>query len=435
MALPAALSLPSLTLPAFALPSLALPSLSLLHAPTHASTLRAPPPRLSAAAAALSAASPAGAAFHQEVLDWLEGEGLQWTDAAHLPPAHTHTDRPVLLVGALSSSPTVALHLLHTPRAPSDVLPPHATAAFADAWEEEPRGRTPLPLVHLWEDEWRQRAQIVRSRLLAMTGRSRRLFARRLKVRRVDAATLEAFLLKHHLWGPTKARFRYGLFETLDSGEDLVAVASFSSRRHVHRAGVRFRSHELIRYCSRRGVTVVGGISKLIAAFTRELEPDDIITVVDRNWGAGDGWGSFGFEQVQRMPPSTFFVGSSGERCHVYGSGRNPYRRQLPSELVDDFARVHNLNRPISEEDLGELTSYLQACLTQAEHAFFPVHDAGAKRLLLLLSTNATQDYSMAQLTAESDSTRSTAQQMWLDSNPSYPERYYLELVPIKVDL
>ena len=46
--------------------------------------------------------------------------------------------------------------------------------------------------------------------------------------RRVDAATLQAFL-DHHLWGPTQARFRYGLFER--SSDELVAVASFSPRR------------------------------------------------------------------------------------------------------------------------------------------------------------------------------------------------------------
>ena len=136
-----------------------------------------------------------------------------------------------------------------------------ATVELADWWEAvgreaccaEPGDR--LPLVHLWEDEWRARQPIVHSRLLAMAGRSRRLMARKLQVRRIDAATLEGFLLQHHLWGPTQARFRYGLFTKPsgpegEEGEELVAVASFSARRNVQRAGRTVRlclypSHQL----------------------------------------------------------------------------------------------------------------------------------------------------------------------------------------------
>ena len=66
-------------------------------------------------------------------------------------------------------------------------------------------------LVHLWEDQWDEYPQIVRSRLLAKLGRSARVMARKTEARRIDAATADAFLLENHLWGSTKARYRYGL--------------------------------------------------------------------------------------------------------------------------------------------------------------------------------------------------------------------------------
>ena len=160
------------------------------------------------------------------------------------------SQRSLVLVGAQPDKPLLAMNLLPTPCRTQDELPMLATVELADWWEAvgreaccaEPGDR--LPLVHLWEDEWRARQPIVHSRLLAMAGRSRRLMARKLQVRRIDAATLEGFLLQHHLWGPTQARFRYGLFTKPsgpegEEGEELVAVASFSARRNVQRAGRR----------------------------------------------------------------------------------------------------------------------------------------------------------------------------------------------------
>ena len=81
--------------------------------------------------------------------------------------------------------------------------------------------------------------------------------------------------------GTTKARYRYGLYTRPKRGEaaaeSLVAVASFSARwrKRVADSDQRRSSHELIRYCSRRGESVTGGISKLLAAFRRDAQPDE----------------------------------------------------------------------------------------------------------------------------------------------------------------
>ena len=105
------------------------------------------------------------------------------------------------------------------------------------------------------------------------------------------------FLQSNHLWGATRAKYYYGLFERCPQGNLVaVAVATFSSRRKVFRKDRIYRSHELLRYCSLRDTTVVGGISKLCKKFIQEAAPDDIVTVVDRDWGCGSGWHSMSFE-------------------------------------------------------------------------------------------------------------------------------------------
>ncbi|KAJ1445690.1 hypothetical protein M885DRAFT_400611, partial [Pelagophyceae sp. CCMP2097] len=189
------------------------------------------------------------------------------------------------------------LRLLATPRAPgtAEREDSRASALLTDALARGPTGAT---LVHLHEDVWRDKPEICKARLLAKVRQPpERCFARQTTARRIDAAVAGAFLREHHLWGAIRAKHKYGLFSRATSarGARLVAVATFSPRRHVRRGGVVFRSHELLRYCAERDGAVVGGITKLLAAFSKDHRPDDIVTVVDRDFGSAAGWEKIGF--------------------------------------------------------------------------------------------------------------------------------------------
>ena len=298
--------------------------------------------------------------FAASVASWLSSEGFH-SRSVCLP---TDNGPAQLLFVRGNSCAALVLNLLATPRSSAEVLPAASSSALTQAFTSRRQS-----LVHLWEDQWEEHPDIVRSRLLAKLGRSSRRMARKTESRRIDAATLDAFLLENHLWGTTKARYRYGLFDR--SSHELVAVASFSPRWKVRRHGGEPRaSHELIRYCSRRGETVVGGITKLMAAFRRDAAPDEIVTVIDRDWGEGGGWGLLGFQPLKQLPPVSFYIGPDGRRCHL-GRGPNPHRRRLPEELaaaVEDLPSALHVNQFL------------------AHHNYFPVHDAGAERHLLVLN-------------------------------------------------
>ena len=304
--------------------------------------------------------------FTAEVSGWLRSEGFRCR-GCQLRVSGDQT-RPFLMVRGASSPSPLLLHLLPTPQSAEAVLPASVTAELADAFAVR---RRPT-LVHLWEDQWEEHACIVRSRLLAKLGRYERMAGRKTVARRIDSATADPFLVQHHLWATTKCRYRYGLYRKSEPGE-LVAVATFSARWKKKQAdGSTRASHELIRYCSTQGVAVVGGISKLIAAFRRETHPDECVTVIDRDWGAGGGWGTLGFASLRKLPPTTFYVGPDGRRCEA-GAGPNPHRRRLPDELARAVAAMHAAGGTAAEAD-----RYL------AGHGYFAVHDAGAERHLLL---------------------------------------------------
>ncbi|MEZ4901625.1 MAG: hypothetical protein R2822_07640 [Spirosomataceae bacterium] len=179
-----------------------------------------------------------------------------------------------------------------------------------------------LKVVCLWEDVWRTKTAIVQSRLRAILGDSQRIPARLTQVSRIDKPTLDAFLEKNHLQVTTKAKFKYGLFlpkqyfrvlneknnELLHQEELLVAVASFSGGKNILRDSTIYRSFELIRFANLLDCTVVGGLDKLLKAFTKELNPDDIMTYADRDWSDGHSYERLGFERLESTPPQAFWI-------------------------------------------------------------------------------------------------------------------------------
>lgn len=80
------------------------------------------------------------------------------------------------------------------------------------------------------------------------------------------------------------------------------------------------------------------------------------------------------------MPPSTFFINPAGHRCHTAGTGANPHRRQLPAVLLNELYAKYGDDcigggKVRSEEWFRFLRS----------RGYWDVHDAGARRYLLLL--------------------------------------------------
>ncbi len=172
-------------------------------------------------------------------------------------------------------------------------------------------------IIHIWEDVWRSRKIIVRSRLLVMFGKAEKIPARLTSCRRIDKVTLDLFLNHNHLQGTCGAKYKYGLFlpkkyfrilhQPPESGDELlVAVASFGACLKKKQGDGVYRSFELIRFASLLSKQVVGGMDKLLQGFIREQQPDDIMTYADMDWSDGKSYRKLGFELVGQTIPLVF---------------------------------------------------------------------------------------------------------------------------------
>ncbi|MES2559045.1 MAG: hypothetical protein V4590_04860 [Bacteroidota bacterium] len=161
-----------------------------------------------------------------------------------------------------------------------------------------------LKIIHLWEDVYIKNKTLVEARLLSLIGVRSRIHARKTTIMRIDKQQAEDFLNTHHLQQYVSAYYKYALV----LNDEIVAVATFSKSRVMQDGAVPYRSYELIRFASKTGTTVTGGLGKLLNHFIEQHHPAHLMTYADRDWSTGEGYVKLGFTETSRTPPQLFWV-------------------------------------------------------------------------------------------------------------------------------
>jgi len=154
-----------------------------------------------------------------------------------------------------------------------------------------------ITLLHITDLSWHAREDVWRSIISSKLGMQERVFARKCKITQESSFDSRSFLEKNHLQG-TLGGQAWGLRY---QGE-LVALMTFGKPR--------FNSNydwELLRYCSKLGVTVVGGASKLFKVF-RSKESGSIVTYARKEYSRGHLYQILGFQLLNKGSPSYFYL-------------------------------------------------------------------------------------------------------------------------------
>jgi len=156
-----------------------------------------------------------------------------------------------------------------------------------------------IRLMHVFEDDWRDRRPIVESLIRHRLGLTpRKVSARECELRALSAKERRAFFEANHLDGDVAANECLGL---VLSGEVVMAL---SLRKPFHRA--HSDRLEVARSCPALDTVVRGGLSRLIkAALTRAKEQSraGLITYVDGRIGDGAGYIKAGLRKTGETPP------------------------------------------------------------------------------------------------------------------------------------
>ncbi|WP_142604169.1 PDDEXK family nuclease [Solitalea koreensis] len=209
--------------------------------------------------------------------------------------------------------------------------------------------------IHLWEDIWMENTELIKSRVMAMLGQSKRIHGRQTKVVKLDKPVLTTFLNQNHLQGSPTAKYKYGLVHK----GSLVAAASFSAGRPMLREGQTYQSFELVRFANLHSHTVVGGLSKLLQHFIKEQKPDDIMTYADRDWSMGEGYQKLGFTHIGNTAPLPFWIHPK-ERLRYYSTRlpdhlSNEFKNQDAFKTIDSFMEAKGYVRIFNSGNLKYL--------------------------------------------------------------------------------
>lgn len=174
------------------------------------------------------------------------------------------------------------------------------------------------PLI-ITRDRWERQRKMTEARLFAHLETFSQTYARNCEVRRIEKTEAQSFLKENHSYGDAACRYRYGLFLKRHTGHNseredeigqLIAVATFSNARKWIKEGKEIRSYEWTRYASLPGMRVSGGMGKLLKAFIKEVQPDDIMSYADLEWSEGTVYRTLGFSPEGIKDPVTFAVGT-----------------------------------------------------------------------------------------------------------------------------
>lgn len=162
-----------------------------------------------------------------------------------------------------------------------------------------------IQLIHVFEDEWQNKQDIVKSRIKSILGKqNRRIYARKCSIKEIDSNVLKMFLEENHLQGNINSKYRYGLFYK----DELVTVMSFGGLRKSLGSKSTDDEYELLRYCSKLNTSVVGGASKLLKHFINEIKPKRIISYADRRWSDGGMYFKLGFKHIRNSKPNYYYI-------------------------------------------------------------------------------------------------------------------------------
>jgi len=143
-----------------------------------------------------------------------------------------------------------------------------------------------LRLLQFRETELSSTSSIVLAMIDTLLGKSRKIGARELEVREIPWAEASDFLMSNHLQGKGSPAKSFGLCR----GDELFQVMS------VRKKGSGL---EIARLCSKNGLVVAGGFSRLLSQVRKLYGPLVIESWCDLRYANGKGYEKVGFKKVR----------------------------------------------------------------------------------------------------------------------------------------
>lgn len=155
-----------------------------------------------------------------------------------------------------------------------------------------------VKLIQIFEHEWFEKEEQIKSRLKSALGLNEKIYARKTNIKEISSREAREFFRSNHLHAHARGGILHVALEYDNKIQQVVSIgkARFSKK---------FK-YELLRSASLEGITIVGGLSKLIKYSLSKLD-GNLITYADLCWGDGHSYALAGGEKGAFTPPGYFW--------------------------------------------------------------------------------------------------------------------------------
>lgn len=156
-------------------------------------------------------------------------------------------------------------------------------------WKSEAAERNNFRCIHVFDwDDW--------NKILMLIQPEKKVYARQCVVKQIDQRTADLFTNHFHIQGKCRGqKTNFGLY----FNQELIEVMTFGTPRYAHKY-----KWELLRLCTKPGVKVTGGASKLFKYALKEIpELDHVISYCDKSKFNGAVYSQIGFQLIRTSEP------------------------------------------------------------------------------------------------------------------------------------
>ena len=188
-----------------------------------------------------------------------------------------------------------------------------------------------IQLIHIFEDEWVYKQDIVKSRIKSILGVSdNKIYARKCIIKEITNKESKTFCKNNHLQDGINSNISLGLYYN----DELVSVMTFGKLRKNLGSKTKENYYELLRFCNKLNTNVIGGASKLLNYFIKSYNPETIISYADRRWSNGNMYEKIRFTLSHKSQPNYYYVFGDKKK------NRFNYRKNI---LVKKYGCLSNM--------------------------------------------------------------------------------------------
>lgn len=188
-----------------------------------------------------------------------------------------------------------------------------------------------IKLIQIFEHEWNDKQEIVKSRIKSLIENNNKIFARKCEIITLTKEEKNSFLNKNHIQGNDNSTIYYGLMHE----NELIACMTFGLPRFNKQY-----DYELIRYCSKLNTNVIGGAGKLLKEFKRK-HSGKLISYSDKRWSNGNLYKKLGFSHVGSSEPGYFYFNLKNKKVFNRMSFTKKSIKNMP--YYDDKLSEHEI--------------------------------------------------------------------------------------------